>query len=269
MQPELRTAFERTVDEGEIRLHRTWPGLLATGALGGIDVSIGLFAFFVVLEATNRPLLAAFGFSIGFIALTLAQSELFTENFMVPIAAVAARKARPVQVFRLWGGTMVTNLIGGWIMMFVALHSLPRIETTALAGGRHFIDMGLTGEALASAVLAGAVITLMTWMERGTSSTMAKLLAAIVAAWLLAAAVLNHAIVRSLEMFAALQVGAPFGYVDWLGAFAWACLGNVVGGIGLVTMLRLVQVGGDKVGRERDRPKESSRAEASKEGAPT
>ncbi len=41
-------------------------------------------------------------------------------------------------------------------------------------------------------------------------------------------------------MFAALQVGAPFGYADAGGAVAWAALGS---GIGLVTLLRLVQVG--------------------------
>ncbi|MGH2737148.1 MAG: formate/nitrite transporter family protein [Actinomycetota bacterium] len=265
----MKTAFERTVDEGQTRLHRTLPGLLATGALGGIDVGIGLFAFFVILEETDQPLVAALGFSIGFIALTLAQSELFTENFLVPVAAVAARKARVSQVFRLWAGTMLTNLIGGWLIMAIALASLPKIKATAVEAGRHFIDMGITWEAFASAVMGGAVITLMTWMERGTSSTVGKLVAAISAGFLLSAAVLNHAIVRSLEMFAALEVGAPFGYLDWLGSFAWASLGNIVGGIGLVTMLRLVQVGSEKVDQERDRPKEESRADSDKEEAST
>jgi formate/nitrite transporter FocA (FNT family) len=73
------------------------------------------------------------------------------------------------------------------------------------------------------------------------------LLAAIAAAFLLAAGSLNHAIVVSIEMFAALHAGAPFGYLDWLGILGWACLGNLVGGIGLVTVLRLIQVGGDVV----------------------
>ena len=46
----------------------------------------------------------------------------------------------------------------------------------------------------------------------------------------------------SLNMFAALHSGAPFGYLDWLRLMFWAALGNMVGGIGLVSMLRLVQV---------------------------
>lgn len=44
-------------------------------------------------------------FTTGFIALTLANSELFTENFLVPVVAVAARKATPAALIRLWIGT--------------------------------------------------------------------------------------------------------------------------------------------------------------------
>ncbi|MDQ4020935.1 MAG: hypothetical protein M3257_04750 [Actinomycetota bacterium] len=60
--------------------------------------------------------------------------------------------------------------------------------------------------------------------------------------FLLGAGQVNHAIVASLICFAALQAGAPFGYADWLGLFAFAALGNMIGGLGLVTLLRLLQV---------------------------
>jgi formate-nitrite transporter family protein len=39
-----------------------------------------------------------------------------------------------------------------------------------------------------------------------------------------------------------LQVGAPFGYADWLGLLAFAVLGNMIGGLALVTLMRLLQV---------------------------
>src|ERR1043165_9670092 len=107
------SAFERTVDEGRQRLERTWPSLLATGTIGGLDVGVGLLGLLVVRQQIGSSLLAALAFSIGFIALALANSELFTENFLVPIAAVAARKARPLQIGRLWIGTLVMNLVGG------------------------------------------------------------------------------------------------------------------------------------------------------------
>src|SRR5205814_1460964 len=157
---ELQQTFDRTVEEGTYRISRSWQSLLATGAVGGLDVAMGVFALVLVKSETKSEVLGALAFSIGFIALTLANSELFTENFLV----------------------------------------------------------------------------------------------AVVAAFLLAAGSLNHVIVVSIEMFAALQAHAPFGYADWAGMAAWAAFGNTIGGIGLVTILRLVQVTGeDSESRNRGR----------------
>src|SRR4051794_23666510 len=102
---QLEETFDRTVEEGVLRLERTIPGLLATGLVGGADVGLGVFALLIVHEETHSTLLAAIAFSIGFIALTLASSELFTENYLVPLAAVAARRSSLPQVARLWAGT--------------------------------------------------------------------------------------------------------------------------------------------------------------------
>jgi formate/nitrite transporter FocA (FNT family) len=70
-----------------------------------------------------------------------------------------------------------------------------------------------------------------------------KLAAAAGIAWLLAGGQLFHSILDSLLMFAALHTGhAPFGYLDWFERFCWAAMGNTIGGVGLVTALRLLQV---------------------------
>jgi hypothetical protein len=34
----------------------------------------------------------------------------------------------------------------------------------------------------------------------------------------------------------------PFGYAQWAQTAGWAALGNIVGGVGLVTLLRIAQV---------------------------
>jgi formate/nitrite transporter FocA (FNT family) len=249
---ELAGTFHRSVEEGEARLTRSWPALFATGAVGGIDVSIGVLGLLVVQQQTGSRLLGALAFGIGFIALTLAGSELFTENFLVPVIAVAAGRGGPLAVLRLWGGTLLTNLVGGWVMAGLVVAAVPELRSTAVEVGSHPATLGINGTAFASAVLGGAIITLMTWMERASESSHGKLIAAVAAAFLLAGARLQHAVVISLEMFAALHVGAPFGYADWLGAAAFAALGNAVGGLGLVTVLRLVQVGQRAIEQERD-----------------
>lgn len=251
---ELAHVFHRSVEDGQRRLRRSWPSLLATGAVGGIDVGVGVLAYLLVRDAGGGPLLAALAFGIGFVALVLARSELFTENFLVPVTTVAARAASPWALLRLWGGTLATNLVGGWVMMATVVVALPEVHGEALAAGAKPGTAGIGAASFASAVLAGAVITLMTWMERGTDSAPAKILAALSAGFLLGAGGLLHAVVGSLEMFAALQVGAPFGYADWLGMLGWSTLGNMVGGVGLVTLLRLVQVGRTTLQEEQPSP---------------
>jgi len=265
MTNEVSSQFQRTIEEGENRLSRSLPSLLATGAVGGIDVGVGVFGLLLVKESTHNDLLAGLAFSIGFIALTLANSELFTENFLVPIVAVTTRRAGPLAVLRLWLGTASTNLIGGWLIMGVVMLGVPKLQATAVEAATHYTKLGLGRESFASAILGGAVITLMTWMERGSKSELGRLVAAVAAAFLLGAGKLTHAIVVSLLLFAGLQAGAPYGYLDWLGFAAWATLGNVVGGIGLITVLRLVQVGKASVTSHEDLG--SARAMASGEGA--
>ncbi|MBW3574025.1 MAG: formate/nitrite transporter family protein [Actinobacteria bacterium] len=265
---ELQGAFVKTVDEARRRLNRSWPSLFATGTVGGIDVGLGVLALLLVKEATGQELLAALAFSIGFIAITLGRSELFTENFLVPVTAVVTGKSSVGTMLRLWSGTAVTNLAGGWVFMALVSVGLPELRQTAVDLGRHYPEMGIGSTTFASAVIGGAAITLMTWMQRGTDSVPAKLVAAVAIAFLLAGGRLNHAIVVSLEMFAALHVGAPFGYADWLGMASWAALGNLVGGIALVTVLRLVQIGRTALDAERQRPDEPRAPEEDSPGVP-
>ncbi|MDQ3895890.1 MAG: formate/nitrite transporter family protein [Actinomycetota bacterium] len=265
---ELASQFDRSVDEGEHRLGRSWPSLLATGAVGGVDISVGVLAMLLVEEATGSPLLAGLAFGIGFIALTMANSELFTENFLVPVVAVVAGKAGPLALLRLWAGTAFTNLLAGWVVMGVIMAGVPEVRPTAIEVGQHYLDLG-AGHAFAAAILGGAAITLMTWMERGTDSMPAKLVAAVSAAFLVIGGKLNHVIVVSLLVFGGLHAGAPYGYADWLAVIGWATLGNLVGGLGLVTTLRLVQVGQRRIVDEREEgPHADDEAHAAAQASP-
>ena len=90
-EPEIEEAFDRLVSEGGNRLERPLVPLLATGLFGGIDVGLGVFAYLVVEQATGNRCWRPLAFPIGFIALLLARSELFTENFLVPVVAANRR----------------------------------------------------------------------------------------------------------------------------------------------------------------------------------
>jgi formate/nitrite transporter FocA (FNT family) len=156
---------------------------------------------------------------------------------------VIARQARLRMLLRLWVGTLVANLAGGWIFTWFIIEGFPQVHRTAIESGTFYVHLGLGLRAFSLAVLGGAVITMMTWMQHSSDHVLARVVAAVGAGFLLGGLRLNHAIVNSLLIFAALQTGhASFGYVQWLQTAGLAAGGNMVGGITLVTLLRLFQV---------------------------
>jgi formate/nitrite transporter FocA (FNT family) len=240
-EDELVAAFDRIVSEGAQRLHRSWREVLTTGFAGGLEVATGVLALLAVYAETGSHLLAGIAFSIGFIALLLARSELFTEGFLVPVTAVVALRASVGQLAKLWTGTLVANLLGGWLVMWLVVHALPTVGTTAVESGASFVDAPLDLTSVCLALLAGSFITLMTRMQHGAASETGKIVAAIAGAFLLAGLVLFHSILDSLIIFAGIHAGAPYGYGDWLAWFWYTALLNIVGGLVVVTFLRLVR----------------------------
>lgn len=242
-EPELEEAFDRIIAEGRDRLGRPLLPLVATGLLGGVDVAVGVLAYLVVEHETGQPLLAAAAFTIGFVALLLARSELFTENFLVPVTAWASGRGSWPRLLRLWLITLAANLAGGFVMAGMIVVALPDLRETAAVAGVHYATLGATWRALLLAVLAGAVITLMTRMQHSTGDMGVKLVAAVAMPFLLVGAQLFHSVLDSIVMFAGLLGGsAHYSWADWALALAWSSLGNVLGGIGLVTSIRLLRV---------------------------
>jgi len=242
-EQEVEDTLQRTVEEGKRRLNRNWAPLVATGLVGGIDVATGVLALLVVESQTGDKLLAGLAFSIGFIALTMARSELFTEDFLVPVGTVIARQAPLRSLFRLWIVTAAGNLVGGWVFTLLIVDGFPSVKKTAVEAGAYYVGLGIGWRSFALALLGGTVITLMTWMQHATESLGTKMVPAVTTGFVLAGAQLNHAIVASLIIFAGLHTHeTSYGYLDWAGTAGWAALGNMVGGIALVTLLRLLQV---------------------------
>jgi formate/nitrite transporter FocA (FNT family) len=243
----LEETFTRVVEEGRRRLSRPWLPLVATGVVGGADIVTGVLALLLVEQATagspGGTLIAGLAFSVGFVALTMAGSELFTENFLVPVMTVVARQATYRSLLRLWAVTLAANLAAGWVLTYVLVVGFPQLRPTAVGAGARYIDLGISWRALALAIIAGAVMTLMTWMQHASTSPGVTLVPAVTTGFLLGGGGLNHVVVNSLLIFSGLHTGhAPYGYADWLGTAALAAAGNMVGGILLVTTVRLGQV---------------------------
>ena len=184
-EPELEEAFDRLVEEGHTRLDRPLLPLVATGLLGGVDVGVGVLMYLVVDAKTDNPLLASLAFTVGFVALLLANSELFTENFLVPVISVVAKVGTVSQLVRLWGVTLLANLVAGFAMAAMIVVALPEVHGVAVKAGSHYAHLGVSWRSFFLAVLAGAVITLLTRMQHATDDLGPQLVAAVMMSFVL------------------------------------------------------------------------------------
>jgi formate/nitrite transporter FocA (FNT family) len=106
------------------------------------------------------------------------------------------------------------------------------------------IDANGVGSAFASAVAAGALITLMTWLVEAADTTGVRIAVGWAAGALLALGHFNHAIVITVEGFFGIRYGSALGWGDLLENLGVAVAGNLVGGVLFVTLTRFGQAAG-------------------------
>src|SRR5215218_4396155 len=208
--------YEDGLDEGERRLARGTSALAATGFAGGADVFFGIVAvavttgaLAVVLPEAPAHVLGSLTFGLAFVFITLGRAELFTENFLIPVSAVYAGRAGLAVLLRMWGITFLLNMAG--LVLFAALFSVEGVlEPDALEAAGTLADTMGTREtlpALLSAIAAGTVMTLFTWVAAAADSSTARAIAALVTGFVLLAPSLNHAVVGFGEVVFGLFAG--------------------------------------------------------------
>lgn len=92
-----------------------------------------------------------------------------------------------------------------------------------------------------SAVFAGALITAMTWFVEGQEQMLVRVVVAWLAGAFLALGGFDHVIVATIELIVGLRFGAHVPIVFVVENFFLAAGGNLVGGVGLVTLNRFTQ----------------------------
>jgi len=250
--PAPETIYARTKEEGARRLSRPLLEEISTALAAGFDIVAGI----TVLGLLNSQLshhfgtpaahvVGAMGFGIGFIFLILGRGELFTENFLVPIAGLddGEDKSTWSNLLKLWLTSPLFNVLGGLvIILIVTTHSvLPFGTGAAIAHTALIVHANGVLALFMSAIFAGALITAMTWFVEGQATMMPRVLAAWLAGFILALGNFNHVIVVTLELTFGYRYGAHFNWAFIVGNFGIAAAGNIVGGIGLVTLNRLTQ----------------------------
>ncbi len=236
---------------GAKRLDRPITGDAITAFIGGMSISFGVIAMAwtsASLGGGEGPsvahLLGALAYPVGFVILLVGKSELFTENFLLPVTGVLKRRGTVRQLGALWGVSLAANLVGALLFAFLisrpgVLPPEPAAELERLAD--HVVHYPFW-TAFVKAIFAGWLMTILTWLLVAAEGMGARLVIIWLIGTLIVLGQFTHVVISAAEVFMAMLLGAPITIGDWLGgAFLPVLIGNVLGGVIFVTLLQYVQ----------------------------
>lgn len=239
--------FEAAVANARSEIKRPLLGLIFSGLAGGITLGLTAIAVASIqaLLGTGgwHDLVAYVMYPLGFIAVIIGRQQLFTENTLYPVVLVLDERRHVLATLRLWAIVFGSNVAGA--LLFAALC----IYTTALRPEIHakLVDLGSSavqgsfGHIFWSGVVGGWLIALVAWMVTASHWTIGQVAMIWLLTFVVGAGHFAHCIVTSCEILSSTLAGAvsPGAYLLWLLA---ATMGNIVGGVGIVSVLNYGQV---------------------------
>ena len=218
-----------------------WSGLAAGLTMGCSMIAQGLLRSRLP-DAPWRELVAAFGYSVGFLFVTMGRQQLFTETTLTVMLPVLHRTHGVADVVRYWSIVFAANIVG--TVLFAAALTVPHLfppEATAAFAelGVKAVSPGFLG-VLVKGVFAGWLIALMVWLLPAAAA--ARWVIIIAVTWLIAVAEFSHVIAGSVEGAFATMHGAISLNQYLIGFLLPAFIGNSVGGVLFVAMLNHAQV---------------------------
>jgi formate/nitrite transporter FocA (FNT family) len=239
--------FEEVTHNAREELSRGTVPLLFSGLAGGI--SMGLTGLGVALaisylgDSPTAQFIAFAFYPIGFIVVIIGRAQLFTENTLYPVVLILDEHKHVLNTLRLWGAVFVSNVAGamfvGWLLMRTG--ALSHNFADALAGLGLNAAEGHFTLIFAKGVIGGWLIALVAWMVTASHWTIGQVVVTWFLTFIVGAGHFSHCIASSAEIVAAVMSG----HLHFVNYFQWllpATLGNIVGGVVIVSLLNYGQV---------------------------
>lgn len=239
--------YEHVVQAGREELTRPVVQLAYSGLAGGVVMGLsglGVALMRSYLGDGEAARLASFAlYPAGFVAVIIGRAQLFTENTLFPVVVVMRNPSRLPRMFLLWAVVLTCNVLGAFAFSLLAHHTgalKPEVVDKLGTLGREAVEHG-TWELFWAAVMGGWLIALVAWLVSASRSTFGQLSLIWFFTFMVGAGHFAHSIAGSSEvLIAVLHTDLPVSaFFRWLMA---AVLGNVVGGVGLVSLLNYGQV---------------------------
>jgi formate/nitrite transporter FocA (FNT family) len=244
--PTPSVVWQAIYAEGRDELDRGWRQLAWSALAAGLSMGFSLITEGLLRrylpEAGWRPLVAKFGYSMGFLIVVLGRQQLFTENTLTVVLPLLHRRnaKAAASVARLWTVVLVANLVGALAIAWVLAHTGVFDEDAK----RTFAQVSLEGAGapfglvLLRGIFAGWLIALMVWLMPGAE--VARIWIIILLTYVIALGGFAHVIAGSVDKLFLVWTGRMSAGA-YLGSFLLpSFLGNVIGGVSLVAALNHV-----------------------------
>lgn len=249
-RPTAGEIYEQVLRSARHELDRPGGNLAVSGFACGILMGLTGLSVGIVLtllgSSTAARLIADCFYPIGFIAVILGRAQLFTENTLYPVALALAEKGHVLKTLWLWAIVLPSNILGAYVFALLAVRTTavrPQVVAAMSSLGMQAASPSW-GHVFWSAVFGGWIIATVAWLVSSSHSITGSLLLIWILAFVVGAGGFAHCIASSGEILASVLYGAlpASRYFYWL---LPATLGNIAGGVVLVTLLEYGQVSGD------------------------
>ncbi|MGH9615962.1 MAG: formate/nitrite transporter family protein [Acidobacteriaceae bacterium] len=253
-RPTANEIYEQVSRNARHELDRPAIALAVSGLAGGITMGLTALAVSVVTgtlpPSATTNFIAALAYPIGFIAVIVGRAQLFTENTLYPVALMFAERKHFWTTLRLWSIVLPSNLFGALVFAALAVRTgalRPQYVSAMTAIGEQAANVS-ESHIFWSAVIGGWIIALVAWLVSGSHSITGSVMLIWLLAFLVGLGHFAHCVASSGEILAAVLLHrvTVSHYFWWLLA---AVLGNIAGGVFIVTLLEYGQVkGGEQEG---------------------
>ncbi len=225
--------------------------LFISALSAGLEIGFSIFLMGTLFtlfhgHVSNEILhvLISFAYPIGFIFVIIGRSELFTEHTTLAILPVLNKTIHIKRLFILWGIILAGNLIGGYLFGVLLAYFAPAIGVISNEAFVHLahkiIDIPLP-LILISAVIAGWLMGLLSWLVASAQETISRLFMIVLITATIGIGGLHHSIVGSIEVFVGFLIDPTIGIMDYLSFEAISILGNALGGVFFVGIIKYGQ----------------------------
>ncbi len=241
--------MQEQIETGLKEHNRSDLGLFLSSLSAGLEVGFSILIIGIIYtlfknESTSAQLavMMALVYPIGYIFVIIGRSELFTEHTTLATIPVVNGQATIGSLAKLWIIIYVGNLIGGYLFGSITL---------VFNGEMHIIGKDFfyfvsekmlkysVGATLISGIMAGWLMGMLSWLLSSAQDTFSRVVMIFLVTFLISIAGLHHCIVGSIEVFMAFFAEAnEISWVQFLKFQVLATLGNIIGGVFLVAMVK-------------------------------